>query len=148
MERMWLPTVINTSAFAASLFLYTPIAKITGIYSVPIVSFICSFVQLFVLLSFWGGIGAKRSCIKDFITAGASLIIFAPLGLFFSRYAHDWLLNAGLLHLIAYCALFSFLFFAASVALQTLLGSQSSSYIIFLLKKKIVKRPVNNSKNV
>jgi putative peptidoglycan lipid II flippase len=148
MERMWLPTVINTSAFAASLFLYAPIAKIAGIYSVPIVSFICSFVQLFVLLSFWGGIREQRPCIKDFITAGASLIVLAPLGLYLSEYAREWLLSVGLVYLVAYSALFSFLFFAASVALQTLLGSKSSSYIIFLLKKKMVKSTVNNSKNV
>jgi putative peptidoglycan lipid II flippase len=147
MERMWLPTIVNTSAFAASLFLYTPVAKIAGIYSVPIVSFTCSFVQLLLLLIFWKVKGAKPF-VKDFIASIAVLSVLAPLGLYVENYAYNWLLNANLAYLIIYSALFSFLFFAAAIALQILLGSKSSSYIIFLLKKKMVKNSVNNSKNL
>jgi len=147
MERMWLPTIINTSAFVASLFLYLPAAKIIGIYSVPAVSFICSFVQLALLLIFWNVKGVKPF-IKDFIAGIAVLIILAPLGLCISRYAHNWLLNANLAYLIAYSAILSALFFAFSVVLQILFGSKSSSYILFLFKKKLTKNSVNNPKKV
>jgi len=147
MERMWLPTIINTSAFIASLFLYSPVAKIIGIYSVPAVSFICSFVQLTLLLIFWNVKGAKPF-IKDFIAGIAVLIILAPLGLYISRYVHNWLLNANLAYLIAYSTVLSLLFFVFSVGLQILFGSKSSSYILFLFKKKLTKNSVNNLKKV
>jgi putative peptidoglycan lipid II flippase len=145
MERMWLPTIINTSAFAASLFLYSPAAKIIGIYSVPAVSFICSFVQLILLLIFWNVKGAK-SVIKDFIAAIAVLALLAPLGLYISKYAHNWLLNANLVYLIAYSAVLSLLFFVFSVCLQILFGSESSSSILSFFKKKLTKNYVNNLK--
>ncbi len=144
MEKMWLPTLINTLTFAASLFLYIPVSKISGIYSVPIVSFICSFVQLAVLLVFWQGKGS-RLFIRDFIAAVAALAVFAPLGLYLSKYAYNWLLGANLAYLMLYTAIFSLLFFSFSVVFQTLLGSKSSSYIIFLLKKKMIKSCVHNS---
>jgi len=147
MERMWLPTIINTSTFVASLFLYSSAAKIMGIYSVPAVSFICSFVQLTLLLIFWNVKGAK-SCIKDFIAGAAVLIILAPLGLCVARYAHSWLLNANLVYLMAYSAVFSALFFVFAVGLQVLLGSNSSSYILYLFKKKLTRNSVNNLKKV
>ncbi|MCL1956464.1 MAG: hypothetical protein FWF63_04000 [Fibromonadales bacterium] len=147
MERMWLPTIINTSAFAASLFLYSPVAKIMGIYSVPAVSFICSFVQLILLLVFWNVKGAK-SFIKDFIAGTAVLIVLAPLGLYISKYAYNWLLNANLAYLMAYSAVLSALFFVFSIILQIVLGSKSCSYILFLFKKKLTKNSVNNSKKV
>jgi putative peptidoglycan lipid II flippase len=136
MERMWLPTIVNTSAFAASLFLYAPVAKIIGIYSVPAVSFICSFVQLALLLIFWNVKGAKPF-IKDFIAAVAVLIVLAPLGLCISKYAYNWLLNANLAYLIAYSVITSLLFFLSSIGLQILLGSKSSSYILLLFKKRL-----------
>ncbi|MDR2581353.1 MAG: hypothetical protein LBC85_10225 [Fibromonadaceae bacterium] len=87
-ERMWLPTIINTLTFAASLFLYLPFAKLVGIYSVPIVSIICSSVQLFTLLIFWQKIcGSKgyKPFIKKFLIAIFSLAIFAPLGFYLSK---------------------------------------------------------------
>jgi len=138
MEKMWLPTIINTLTFAVSLFLYAPVSKIMGIYSVPIVSFICSFVQLVILLAFWGNKGCKPY-VKDFTVAIAVLAILAPLGLYSARFFYNWLLNANLLYLLGYSAVFSFLFFVFAVFLQTLLGSKSSSYIIFLIKKKIIR---------
>jgi len=144
MEKMWLPTIINTSIFAASLFLYLPIARMIGIYSVPVVSFICSFVQLVLLLIFWNVKGAKLVA-KDFIAAIAVLAVLAPLGLYISKYAHNWLLNANLAYLIAYSTVLSFLFFVSSVGLQILFGSESSSYILSLFKKKLTKKSVNNS---
>jgi len=147
MEKMWLPTIINTLTFATSLFLYAPVAKIMGIYSVPVVSFVCSFVQLIMLLAFWGVKGSKLF-IRDFMAAIAAMVIFAPLGLYLSKYFYNWLLNANLPYLIVYSVVISFLFFALSIILQTLLGSKSSSYIIFLLKKKMIKSYVNNSKKV
>jgi len=144
MERMWLPTVINTSAFAASLFLYSPVAKMIGIYSVPVVSFICSFVQLILLLIFWNVKGA-RFFIKDFIASAAVLAILAPLGLYVSKCAYNWLLNANLAYLIMYSAGFSLLFFIFAIGLQILLGSKSSSNILYLFKKKLIRNSVNNS---
>jgi putative peptidoglycan lipid II flippase len=144
MEKMWLPTLVNTLTFAASLFLYIPVSKIAGIYSVPVVSFICSFIQLAILLVFWQGQGSK-SFIRDFVAAVAALLIFAPLGLYLSKYAWNWLLNANLAYLMLYSAFFSFFFFVLSIVLQTLLGSKSSSYIIFLFKKKVTKSYVHNS---
>ncbi len=143
MEKMWLPTLVNTLTFAASLFLYIPVSKIAGIYSVPIVSFICSFVQLAVLLAFWQGQGS-RPFIRDFIAAVAALAVFAPLGLYLSKYAYNWLLGANLASLILYSAIFSLLFFSFAIVLQTLFGSKSSSYIMFLLKKKMIKSYVHN----
>jgi putative peptidoglycan lipid II flippase len=141
MEKMWLPTLINTFTFIASLFLYTPVGKIIGIYSIPTVSFICSFIQLAMLLLFWQktckGNGYKPF-IKDFMAATASLIIFATLGLYFSKYAYNWLLNANLAYLFAYSTLFSLLFFVCSILLQSVLGSKSSSSIIIYLKKKMI----------
>ncbi|MCL2261047.1 MAG: hypothetical protein FWC15_06815 [Fibromonadales bacterium] len=139
MERMWLPTIINTLTFAASLFLYAPVAKSIGIYSVPVVSFICSFVQLIILLAFWGNKGWKPH-LKDFIVAVVALVVFAPLGYYCAKYFYNWLLNADLFYLLVYSAGFSFLFFVLPIILQSLLGSKSSSYIIFLIKKKIIRR--------
>jgi putative peptidoglycan lipid II flippase len=142
MERMWLPTIVNTSAFAASLFLYVPMAKIIGIYSVPVVSFICSFVQLILLLIFWNVKGAKLF-IKDFIASTTVLIILAILGLYIANSAYNWLLNTNLAYLIGYSAVLSLLFFVSSIGLQILLGSKSSSYILFLFKKKLTKNSVD-----
>ena len=174
MEKMWLPTIINTSVFAASLFLYKPVAEVAGIYSVPIVSFICSFVQLVVLLAVWGKLriengewrivqtsSAKNadiygysqfsilnSQLKNFLAAAASLIILAPFGFYVSKCAYNWLLNANLAYLVGYSIVFSSLFFVFSLGLQTLFGSSQASYIIFILKKKMRMNSVNNSKNV
>jgi len=147
MERMWLPTIINTSTFAVSLFLYSPVAKLIGIYSVPVVSFICSFVQLILLLIFWNLKGAKFF-IKDFIASVAVLAILASLGLYISKYAYNWLLNANIAYLIVYSAILSFLFFVFGIGLQILLGSKSSSNILSLFKKKLIRNSVNNSKKV
>ncbi|MCL2283515.1 MAG: hypothetical protein FWC26_09395 [Fibromonadales bacterium] len=139
MEKMWLPTIINTLTFAFSLFLYAPMAKIMGIYSVPIVSFACSLAQLFILLTFWGGKGCKPY-IRDFAVASIALAVFSYLGLYSAIFFYDWLLNANLPYLLVYSAVFSCLFFVFPIFLQALLGSKSSSYIIFLLKKKILRR--------
>jgi putative peptidoglycan lipid II flippase len=125
MERMWLPTIINTSTFAASLFLYVPIAKIIGIYSVPVVSFICSFIQLAVLLVFWG----KSNSGKDFICATIALIILAPIGLYLSKLTYNWMLNANLLYLLGYSMAISILFFVISLFLQKIMGSRSAIII-------------------
>ena len=154
MEKMWLPTAINTLTFAASLFLYTPTAKIAGIYSVPIVSFVCSFIQLIILLIFWQKISgkllnfSKLSLHRDFIAAAATLIIFVPCGLYISKYAYNWLLNANLAYLMVYSIIFSVLFFVFSIGLQILFGSKSCSYILFLFKKKLIKNSVNNLENI
>jgi len=145
-ERMWLPTIINTLTFAASLFLYIPISKIAGIYAIPIVSFICSFVQLIVLLIFWcrmPGADYKTSTIKDFIAGVATLLILSPIGLLLAKYAQNWFLSLNLIYLIGCSALLSLLFFSVSVALQTLFGSKSSSYIISIFKKRMIKSYVN-----
>jgi putative peptidoglycan lipid II flippase len=127
-EKMWLPTIINTLTFAASLFLYTPVAKIAGIYSVPIVSFACSLVQLITLLFFWQRVcknKAYKSFIKDFLIATVSLLVFAPLGFYVSQLTHNWLLNANLFYLLAYSAVISVLFFGLCLLLQKVLGSKS-----------------------
>ena len=132
-ERMWLPTIINTLTFVASLFLYIPFAKIAGIYSVPIISFLCSFIQLATLLIFWQKICANKAYkpfIKDFVAALLSLIVFAALGLYLSKLTCSWLLSANLVYLIAYSAIISVLFFVFSIVLQKVLGSVSASSII------------------
>jgi putative peptidoglycan lipid II flippase len=141
MERMWLPTAINTFTFAASLFLYTPIAKIVGIYSVPLVSFACSFVQLIMLLVFWQKVckGAGGSALaKDFAAAAAALIVLVPTGIYLAKYAFDWLLNASLIWLLCYSAVFATLFFVFSLVLQNLLGSKPAAEIIEMVKKKFL----------
>jgi len=95
-EKMWLPTIINTFTFAASLFLYVPFAKIYGIYSVPIVSFICSFVQLIILVFFWQKTcktKAYKSFVKKLVLATLALAVFAPLGLYFAKLTHNYILS-------------------------------------------------------
>ncbi|MDR0517640.1 MAG: hypothetical protein LBH25_11410 [Fibromonadaceae bacterium] len=132
-EKMWLPTIINTLTFAVSLFLYTPVAKIADIYSVPIVSFACSLVQLITLLVFWQKIcesKAYKSYIRDFLAALASLLVFVPLGLYLSQQAHGWLQSANLFYLLAYSAIISTLFFGLSLLLQKLIGSKSLPYTL------------------
>jgi putative peptidoglycan lipid II flippase len=139
MEKMWLPTIINSLTFATSLFLYIPAAKMLGIYSVPIVSFICSFVQLAVLLWFWRG----KLPLRDFIAGFAVLIALAPIGFYLARFFQSWLLKANFIYLTCFSLLFSLLFFSVSIILQNMLGSKSSSYIISLFKKKMIKSSVN-----
>ncbi|MDR3001560.1 MAG: hypothetical protein LBU89_09875 [Fibromonadaceae bacterium] len=127
MERMWLPTIINTLTFVASLFLYSVAAKTAGIYSIPVVSFICSFIQLVVLLIFWQKIcnSKVKFFIKDFAIAAIALIIFVPAGIYISKYFYDFLLNASLMYLIIYSIIFSFFFFFLPIFLQKVLGSKS-----------------------
>jgi len=137
-ERMWLPTIINTLTFVASLFLYIPFAKIAGIYSVPIISFFCSFIQLTMLLIFWQKICANKAYkpfIKDFMAVLFSLIVFSALGFYLSKLTYNWLLNANLIYLIAYSAIISILFFVFSVALQKILGSRAVSSVILILNR-------------
>jgi putative peptidoglycan lipid II flippase len=148
MERMWLPTLINTLTFALSLFLYIPASKILDIYSVPVVSFACAFTQLFILLMFWQRTQQQRGNhvglpLRDFLAGGVALAVFVPLGLWFARFAQGWLLDANLVYLIGYSVLFGSLVFVFSVALQNLLGSSSASYIISLFKKKMRVKSVN-----
>jgi hypothetical protein len=115
-----------------------------GIYSVPVVSFICSSAQLAILLAFW----RKITYIRDFAAGFAVLAVLAPLGLCLARFFEGWLLEASLLYLIGYSALFSALFFWLAVFLQNLMGSKSSSYIIFLFKERLIMRYVNKRKKV
>lgn len=122
-EKMWLPTIINTLTFVASLFLYIPLAKIIGIYSVPVVSFVCSLIQIIILLFFWNK--PTSLFLKDSAIALLSLIIMAPIGIYLSKQLYNWLLNANILYLLAYSVVVASLFFAASSFLQTLFGSKS-----------------------
>ncbi|GHV11579.1 lipid II flippase MurJ [Fibrobacterales bacterium] len=140
-EKMWLPTLINTITFAVSLFLYKPFAVSFGIYSVPIVSFTCSIVQVAVLLAFWGN--TKKLLSRDFFLALLALIILAPLGLFFANKCNEWLLNANLAYLLLYSGVVSLIFFVAGVQIQNIFNSHSSISIIYLLKKRMRKRSVN-----
>jgi len=97
-----------------------------------------------LMLGFWGwpyrGNHAGLPLRRDFVAAMVSLAVFAPLGCYLARFSYNWLLDANLLYLLVYSAVFSVLFFVFSIGLQVLLGSQSSSYIIFLIKKKMIKR--------
>jgi hypothetical protein len=115
-----------------------------GIYSVPVVSFICSSAQLAILLAFW----RKITYIRDFVAGFAVLAILAPLGLYMAKFFEGWLLKANIIYLIGYSVLFSSLFFGLAVVLQNLMGSKSSSYIILLFKERMIKRFVNKRKKV
>lgn len=137
MEKMWLPTIINSLIFIISLPFYTILGQKIGIIGVPITSVIASYFQVVILMLLWGKINswenfkpAAINITKAMVAFLINLLVFAFLSTKWAGFERDMLGNVLTIILLGGGA------FALQLVLQVLLGCTSTSEVVNKLLKK------------
>lgn len=142
-ERMWLPTLLNTGIFAATIPAYLLAADALGIYSVPLVGALGALTQVLAMLFFWGkenGKNGMKPALQNMGRALLSLLVMVGLIFVLDIYlAHYWR-SIPLSLLLSSCAILATMLFTGSLLIQKSLGSNDAADLIRELSNRILKK--------
>ncbi|HHX14696.1 MAG TPA: murein biosynthesis integral membrane protein MurJ [Fibrobacter sp.] len=142
-ERMWLPTLLNTGVFAATIPAYLLTANALGIYSVPLVGALGALTQVLAMLFFWGkdnGKNGMKLALQNMSRALLSLLIMVGLIFVLDSYLDHYWRTIPLSLLIALCSILAAFLFTGSLLIQKGFGSNDATELIRELSNSILRK--------
>lgn len=145
-ERMWLPTLLNTGIFAATIPAYIILGAPEmglGIKSVPIVGATGAILQVVSMIFMWAKKNGTDGMKAALLNMGRALVafgimIFAALGL--DRISGEFVRNANLALLVIYSCVAGCALLFITLFIQKLLGSRDAGDILNELLGKVLKK--------
>ena len=142
-ERMWLPTLLNTGIFAATIPAYMLLSEPLGIKSVPIIGATGAILQVISMIFMWarknGTDGMKGALLNMFRALVAfGIMIFAALGL--DHVTGEFVRSTSLAVLVIYSCAAGVVLLFATLFIQKLLGSKDAGDILNELLGKVLRK--------
>lgn len=145
-ERMWVPTLLNTGIFAATIPAYillgTPEVGL-GIKSVPIIGATGAILQVLSMIFMWAkknGTDGMKEALLNMLRAlvAFGIMIFAAIGL--DRISGEFVRNTSLVVLVIYACAAGLALFTLTLIIQRLLGSKDAKDILNELLGKVLRK--------
>ena len=145
-ERMWVPTLLNTGIFAATIPAYILLGEPEvglGIKSVPIIGATGAILQVISMIFMWakknGTDGMKDALLNIFRALVAfGIMIAAAIGL--DHVSGDFVRNAGFVTLVVYACAAGIALFTLTLIIQRYLGSKDAKDILNELLGKVLRK--------
>lgn len=142
-ERMWVPTLLNTGIFAATIPAYFILSNALGIISVPVIGAIGAMLQVASMIFMWAkknGTDGMKESLLNMLRALVSfaIMIFAAIG--FDKISGDFVRNANLLQLVIFAFAAGIMLFTLTLIIQRYLGSKDAKDILNELIGKILRK--------
>ena len=145
-ERMWVPTLLNTGIFAATIPAYillgTPEVGL-GIKSVPIIGATGAILQVLSMIFMWAkknGTDGMKEALLNMLRAlvAFGIMIFAAISL--DRISGEFVRNTSLVVLVIYACAAGLALFTLTLIIQRLLGSKDAKDILNELLGKVLRK--------
>ena len=145
-ERMWVPTLLNTGIFAATIPAYillgAPEAGL-GIKSVPIVGATGAILQVISMIFMWAkknGTDGMKDALLNMLRAlvAFGIMICAAVGL--DRVSGEFVRNTSLVVLVIYACAAGLALFTLTLIVQRYLGSKDAKDILNELLGKVLRK--------
>ena len=145
-ERMWVPTLLNTGIFAATIPAYillgAPEAGL-GIKSVPIVGATGAILQVISMIFMWAkknGTDGMRDALLNMLRAlvAFGIMIAAAIGL--DHVSGEFVRNTNLIVLVIYACAAGIGLFTLTLIVQRYLGSKDAKDILNELLGKVLRK--------
>ena len=145
-ERMWVPTLLNTGIFAATIPAYIVLGSPEmglGIKSVPIVGAAGAIFQVLAMIFMWAkknGTDGMRAALLNMLRAlvAFGIMIGAAIGL--DHVAGDFVRSASFIVLLIYSFAAGILLFVLTLIIQRYLGSKDAKDILNELLGKVLRK--------
>lgn len=142
-ERMWLPTLLNTGIFAATIPAYILLGEPLGIKSVPIIGATGAILQVVSMIYMWAKKNGTDGMKSALMNMGRALIAFgimivAALGL--DHLTYDFVRNTNLVVLIIYSCVAGVILLGVTLVIQKFLGSKDAGDILNELLGKVLRK--------
>ena len=145
-ERMWVPTLLNTGIFAATIPAYILLGEPEvglGIKSVPIIGATGAILQVISMIYMWakknGTDGMKDALLNMFRALVAfGIMIAAAIGL--DHISGDFVRNTGFVTLVVYACAAGIALFTLTLIVQRYLGSKDAKDILNELLGKVLRK--------
>lgn len=142
-ERMWLPTLLNTGIFAATIPAYIWLAEPLGIKSVPIIGATGAILQVVSMIYMWAKKNGTDGMKEALLNMGRALValgimIAAAIGL--DRISGEFVRNTNFVILVVYACAAGIALFTLTLIVQRYLGSKDAKDILNELIGKVMRK--------
>ena len=145
-ERMWVPTLLNTGIFAATIPAYILLGAPEvglGIKSVPIIGATGAILQVISMIFMWAKKNGTDGMKEALFNMARALIAFgimiaAAVGL--DHISGDFVRNAGFVTLVVYACAAGVALFTLTLIIQRYLGSKDAKDILNELLGKVLRK--------
>ena len=145
-ERMWVPTLLNTGIFAATIPAYILLGAPEvglGIKSVPIVGATGAILQVLSMIFMWAKKNGTDGMKEALLNMGRALVafgimIFAAIGL--DLVSGEFVRSTSLVVLVIYACAAGIALFTLTLVIQRFLGSKDAKDILNELLGKILRK--------
>lgn len=145
-ERMWLPTLLNTGIFAATIPAYILLGSPEmglGIKSVPIIGATGAILQVISMIFMWARKNGTDGMKEALMNMGRALVAFgimicAALGL--DHLTGEFVRNANFVVLVIYSCATGVVLLGITLAIQKILGSKDAGDIMNELLGKVLRK--------
>ena len=142
-EKMWTPTLLNTSIFALTIPAYLFLGPVLGIKSVPIVGAVGAIAQVIAMIFLWAknnGTNGMKEALSNIGRAVVSLALMIVVALFLDSFSNEFIRNTSLLALISYSIIAGVFLFTLTLVIQKFLGSSDAKDILNELLGKVLRK--------
>lgn len=142
-ERMWLPTLLNTGIFAATIPAYIWLAEPLGIKSVPIIGATGAILQVVSMIYMWAKKNGTDGMKEALLNMGRALValgimIAAAVGL--DHISGEFVRNTNFVVLVIYACAAGIALFTLTLIVQRYIGSKDAKDILNELIGKAMRK--------
>ena len=145
-ERMWVPTLLNTGIFAATIPAYIVLGAPElglGIRSVPIIGATGAILQVLAMILMWAkknGTDGMGAALMNMLRALFTFAIMIGVAVGLDHVSGSFVRSANLIVLVAYSCAAGVLLFVLTLIIQRYLGSKDARDILNELLGKVLRK--------
>ena len=145
-ERMWVPTLLNTGIFAATIPAYIVLGAPElglGIRSVPIIGASGAILQVLAMILMWAkknGTDGMGAALMNMLRALFTFAIMIGVAVGLDHVSGSFVRSANLIVLVAYSCAAGVLLFVLTLIIQRYLGSKDAKDILNELLGKVLRK--------
>ncbi|MCQ2096882.1 MAG: hypothetical protein MJY87_02930 [Fibrobacter sp.] len=142
-ERMWLPTLLNTGIFAATIPAYIWLAEPLGIKSVPIIGATGALLQVISMIVMWArknGTDGMKDALLNMLRAIVALGIMIGAALGLDHVTGEFVRTTSLAILVVYSCAAGVVLLGVTLVIQKILGSKDAGDILNELLGKFLRK--------
>ena len=144
-ERMWLPTLLNTGIFAATIPAYLLLAEPLGIKSVPIVGATGALLQVLSMIFMWAkknGTHGMKDALFNMLRAMIAFAVMIALAIGLDHLTFEFVRTTSFAVLVVYSCVAGASLFFVTLIIQNLLGNKDARELQSKLIGKILGKPM------
>ncbi len=142
-ERMWLPTLLNTGIFAATIPAYILLGEPLGIKSVPIIGATGAILQVVSMICMWAhknGIDGMKDALLNMFRAFIAFAIMIAIAIGLDYITGEFVRKTNFTTLVLFSIAAGIALFSLTLMIQRFLGSNDAKDILNELIGKVMRK--------